>query len=155
MWIRQVKWDILHARRHVEDALGKTGSSTVTPGAGVCGTVVQDAFPHLVAVTTDTINRHVFHVVKWKGSENINREEIETEVKLWMNKKYCCEWMEKREEGISGREIESERKSKQTNRANSMAFIRFEVFTAVTMTIAMFWDVTRCGSCKNRRFGGT
>jgi hypothetical protein len=26
---------------------------------------------------------------------------------------------------------------------------------AVTMKNAVFWDVTPCGSCKNRRFGGT
>jgi hypothetical protein len=32
---------------------------------------------------------------------------------------------------------------------------RFEVFTAVTMKNGVFWDVTPCGSCKNRRFGGT
>jgi hypothetical protein len=31
----------------------------------------------------------------------------------------------------------------------------FEVFTAVAMKNCVFWDVTRCGSCKNRRFGGT
>jgi hypothetical protein len=34
-------------------------------------------------------------------------------------------------------------------------FVRFEVFTAVTMKNGVFWDVTPCGSCKNRRFGGT
>jgi hypothetical protein len=34
-------------------------------------------------------------------------------------------------------------------------FARFEVFTVVTMKNAAFWDVTPCGSCKNRRFGGT
>jgi hypothetical protein len=33
--------------------------------------------------------------------------------------------------------------------------VRFEVFTAVTMKNGVFWDVTPCGSCKNRRFGGT
>jgi hypothetical protein len=33
--------------------------------------------------------------------------------------------------------------------------VRFEVFTAVTMMNGIFWDVTPCGSCKNRRFGGT
>jgi hypothetical protein len=33
--------------------------------------------------------------------------------------------------------------------------VRFEVFTAVTMKNVIFWDVTPCGSCKNRRFGGT
>jgi hypothetical protein len=31
----------------------------------------------------------------------------------------------------------------------------FEVFTAVTTKNAVFWDVMPCGSCKNRRFGGT
>jgi hypothetical protein len=31
---------------------------------------------------------------------------------------------------------------------------RFEVFTPVTMENGVFWDVTRCNSCKNRRFGG-
>jgi hypothetical protein len=34
-------------------------------------------------------------------------------------------------------------------------FERFEVFTAVTMKNGVFWGVTPCGSCKNRRFGGT
>jgi hypothetical protein len=33
--------------------------------------------------------------------------------------------------------------------------VRFEVFTTVTMKNGVFWDVTLCGSCKNRRFGGT
>jgi hypothetical protein len=33
--------------------------------------------------------------------------------------------------------------------------VRFEVFTAVTMKNGVFLDVTPCGSCKNRRFGGT
>jgi hypothetical protein len=33
--------------------------------------------------------------------------------------------------------------------------VKFEVFTAVTMKNGVFWDVTPCGSCKNRRFGGT
>jgi hypothetical protein len=34
-------------------------------------------------------------------------------------------------------------------------YVRFEVFTAVTIKNGVFWDVTPCGSCKNRRFGGT
>jgi hypothetical protein len=33
--------------------------------------------------------------------------------------------------------------------------VRFEVFTAVAMKNAVFWDVTPCGPCKNRRFAGT
>jgi hypothetical protein len=47
--------------------------------------------------------------------------------------------------------------SPHTNRfnVNGKIFVRFEVFTAVTMKNGVFWDVTSCGSCKNRRFGGT
>jgi hypothetical protein len=33
--------------------------------------------------------------------------------------------------------------------------LRFEVFMAVTMKNGVFWVVTPCGSCKNRRFRGT
>jgi hypothetical protein len=33
--------------------------------------------------------------------------------------------------------------------------VRLEVFKAVTMKNSVFWDVTPCGSCKNRRFEGT
>jgi hypothetical protein len=33
--------------------------------------------------------------------------------------------------------------------------VRFEVFTAVTMKNGVFWNVTLCGPCQNRRFGGT
>jgi hypothetical protein len=33
-------------------------------------------------------------------------------------------------------------------------YVRFEVFTAVTMKNGVFWVVTPFGSCKNRRFGG-
>jgi hypothetical protein len=38
---------------------------------------------------------------------------------------------------------------------NKILSVRFEVFTAVTMKNGVFWVVTTCGSCKNRRFGGT
>jgi hypothetical protein len=31
-------------------------------------------------------------------------------------------------------------------------FVRFEAFTAVIMKNGVFWDVTPCGSCKNRRY---
>jgi hypothetical protein len=37
---------------------------------------------------------------------------------------------------------------------NEHMSVRFEVFTAVTMNNDVFWDVTPCCSCKNRRFGG-
>jgi hypothetical protein len=33
--------------------------------------------------------------------------------------------------------------------------VRFEVSTAVTMKNGVFWDVTPCGYCEIRRFGGT
>jgi hypothetical protein len=32
---------------------------------------------------------------------------------------------------------------------------RLVVFTAVAMKNGVFWDVTPCNCCKNRRFGGT
>jgi hypothetical protein len=38
---------------------------------------------------------------------------------------------------------------------NSITSVRFEVFTAVTMKNGVFCVVTPCGSCKNRRSGGT
>jgi hypothetical protein len=38
---------------------------------------------------------------------------------------------------------------------NMYSCVRFEVFTAVTMKNGVLWDVTPCGSCKIRRFGGT
>jgi hypothetical protein len=38
---------------------------------------------------------------------------------------------------------------------NVLVDIRFEVFTAVTMKNAVFWDVRPRGSSKNRCFGGT
>jgi hypothetical protein len=38
---------------------------------------------------------------------------------------------------------------------NWMSDVRFEVFTAVTMKNGVFWEVTPCGSCKKRHFGGT
>jgi hypothetical protein len=38
---------------------------------------------------------------------------------------------------------------------NKDTVVRFEVFTAVTMKNGVFGDVTQCGSCKNRSFGGT
>jgi hypothetical protein len=33
--------------------------------------------------------------------------------------------------------------------------VRVEVFTVVAMKNGVFWDVTPCGPCKNRYFGGT
>jgi hypothetical protein len=34
-------------------------------------------------------------------------------------------------------------------------YVRFEIFIAVTMKNAVFWDVVPCKSSVNRRFGGT
>jgi hypothetical protein len=33
-------------------------------------------------------------------------------------------------------------------------YVRFEIFTEVSMKNAVFWNVTPYGSSKNRRFGG-
>jgi hypothetical protein len=41
------------------------------------------------------------------------------------------------------------------NTINTKGLVRFEDFTAVNMKNSVFWDVTPCGPCKNRRFGGT
>jgi hypothetical protein len=35
------------------------------------------------------------------------------------------------------------------------SYIRFEIFTAVTMKNIVFWDITPCGSCTYLRFRGT
>jgi hypothetical protein len=35
------------------------------------------------------------------------------------------------------------------------SYVFLGVSTAVTMTKAVFWDVTQCGSCNNLSFGGT
>jgi hypothetical protein len=43
----------------------------------------------------------------------------------------------------------------QQNLSKNSTVVRFEVFTVVTMKNAVFWDVTPCGSCENRCFGGT
>jgi hypothetical protein len=38
---------------------------------------------------------------------------------------------------------------------NKFNFVGFEVFTAVTMKNAVFWDVAPCGYIINRHFEGT
>jgi hypothetical protein len=38
----------------------------------------------------------------------------------------------------------------QAAQTNFLTDVRLEVFTAVTMKNGVFWDVTPCGSCKNR-----
>jgi hypothetical protein len=45
--------------------------------------------------------------------------------------------------------------NKLSGRCGLDSFVRFEVFTAVTMKNAVFWDVAPRRSCVNRRFGGT
>jgi hypothetical protein len=45
--------------------------------------------------------------------------------------------------------------SLSTRQRNSIIFVRFEVFTAVTMKNAFFWDVAPCRYFVNRCFGGT
>jgi hypothetical protein len=46
-------------------------------------------------------------------------------------------------------------KRKQPNTQTNKRYVIFEVFTAVTMKNAVFWNVASCSSCMNRRFGGT
>jgi hypothetical protein len=36
-----------------------------------------------------------------------------------------------------------------------LLYVRFEVFTAVSLKNAIFWDVAPCVSCKYRSFGET
>jgi hypothetical protein len=47
--------------------------------------------------------------------------------------------------------MDNVRTSKETHNVS----LRFEIFTAVTTKNVVFWDVTPCGSCTKRRFGGT
>jgi hypothetical protein len=55
-------------------------------------------------------------------------------------------------ESASKRSSDSDREVYGTKQ---LTLERTEVVTAVTMKNGVFWDVTSCGSCKNRRFGGT
>jgi hypothetical protein len=41
------------------------------------------------------------------------------------------------------------------NHNRLLGCVRFEIFTAVTMKNAVFWDVALCRSCVNRRLGET
>jgi hypothetical protein len=40
-------------------------------------------------------------------------------------------------------------------RTYHLYYVRFEVFTAMTIKNAVFWDVTPCRSCMNRHLGET
>jgi hypothetical protein len=54
-----------------------------------------------------------------------------------------------------GWEFEMPVKSKVCSKLDPLTYyVRFEVFPAVTKKNAISWDVTPCGSCKNRHFGG-
>jgi hypothetical protein len=48
----------------------------------------------------------------------------------------------------------TDRKSSFFSTPTKFLHVRFEVFTA-TLKNGVFWDVRPCGSCKNRRFGGS
>jgi hypothetical protein len=63
---------------------------------------------------------------------------------------------------VEGRELSSYRGDGRGRDASLMSRgrnkpypVRFEGVTAVTMKTGVVWVVTPCGSCKNRRFGGT
>jgi hypothetical protein len=45
-------------------------------------------------------------------------------------------------------------KRKYSDGENINLEVRFDVFTAVTMKNAVFWDAAPCRYCVNRRFGG-
>jgi hypothetical protein len=45
------------------------------------------------------------------------------------------------------------RTSQETHYVSATEPSQFEGFTAVTKNNAVLWDVTPCGSCKNRRYG--
>jgi hypothetical protein len=45
--------------------------------------------------------------------------------------------------------------SRAGRQQTSYVMLRLEVFTALTMKNAVFWDEVPCRSCVNRRFGGT
>jgi hypothetical protein len=42
---------------------------------------------------------------------------------------------------------------RQAEEELNLIHVRYEVFTVTTMKNDVLWDVTPCGSCKNRRFG--
>jgi hypothetical protein len=56
---------------------------------------------------------------------------------------------------VVGKEGNSVKIEIKQNAMKLISYVRFEVFTAVTMKNGLFWDVTPCGSCKNRLFRGT
>jgi hypothetical protein len=41
------------------------------------------------------------------------------------------------------------------NISDFVPLAKSEIFTTMTMKNAVFWELTPCDSCKNRRFGGT
>jgi hypothetical protein len=43
----------------------------------------------------------------------------------------------------------------RTEENGEICDVRFEVLPAVIRKNAIFWDVTQCSCCRNRRFGGT
>jgi hypothetical protein len=78
---------------------------------------------------------HIFWRPKWTGS---NSSHSEWHIKIW--------YLPHRNH------ITSTLRNQQVHFI--YRFERIEVFMAVTMKNAVFWDVTPSGSCKNRRFGG-
>jgi hypothetical protein len=71
----------------------------------------------------------------------------------WEEMKISIKMLKRKGEGITARR---RRKIRRISRkTNEIKCVGFEVFTAVTMKNAAFWDVVPCGSCENPRFGGT
>jgi hypothetical protein len=76
--------------------------------------------------------------------------ELEDDYEWWIenNVHYCCH------HPFYELLVEKDDRIQLTTCESNPSLVRFEVFTAVTMKNGVFWDVTPCGSCKTRRFGG-
>jgi hypothetical protein len=62
-----------------------------------------------------------------------------------------CPWVSVPDKGVG---VGNWQKTGLQALSSNSRYTRFEVFTAMTMKNGVFWEVTPCGSCKNRRLGG-
>jgi hypothetical protein len=122
----------------------ETGNLSAERGIQQLSTVLQsiqsvcrpvdriDRCPHTLARAGS-----IYEFQQDRGAKIAIREEIRT--LLWFMWLYIC-WLFNDAASIADYIVKC---------------VRFEVFTAATMKNGVFWDVTPCGSCKSRRFGGT
>jgi hypothetical protein len=90
--------------------------------------------------------RHITSPLQSPASKCYVRFEVFTAVTM----KYVVSWDMKPQFVLHMRQITSPLQS-----TAGSCYVRSEVFKAVTMKNGVFSDVTLCGSCKNRSFGGT